>query len=164
MFRATNRNSYCQVEHDIMKTHSVKQADVKKKWVVVDAEGQTLGRLASEVASVLRGKNKPSFTPHLDCGDNVVILNAAKVKLTGNKLAAKRYYRYTGYVGGLKSATAQEVLESAYPGRVIEAAVKGMMPKNKLSRHLMKNLRVYAGTEHPHEAQKPVPMAPRTQK
>lgn len=121
---------------------------------MVDAENQTLGRLASKVAKMVRGKNKPNFTPHVDCGDNVIVINAEKVRLTGNKWEAKEYIRHTGYPGGQRSLTAQELLDRK-PTMVIEKAVKGMLPKNRLGRAIIKNLHVYAGSEHPHEAQKP---------
>jgi large subunit ribosomal protein L13 len=143
-----------------MKTHSIKPVDIKKKWVVVDATDQTVGRLASEVARVLRGKHKPTFVPHLDTGDNVIVVNAAKVRLTGNKWRDKVYYHHTGYMGGIKAATAQEMLER-HPERIVEIAVKGMLPKNKLGRHIASNLRVYADDKHGQDAQKPEPMAVR---
>lgn len=136
------------------KTISANKATVTKEWLHVDAEGQTLGRLASEVAKLLRGKHKPSFTPHVDCGDNVIITNAEKINLTGNKWEAKTYIRHTGYPGGQRSLTATE-LRSKNPERVIEKAVKGMLPKNKLGAELFRNLKVYAGAEHGQEAQKP---------
>ena len=140
-----------------MKTYSVKPSDIKKNWVLVDAADQTLGRLATQIATVLRGKHKPSFVPHLDCGDNVVVLNAAKVKLTGNKWRDKFYYRHSGYIGGIKQTSAAD-LRDRNPDRLISNAVKGMLPKNKLSRQLLTNLRVYPGAEHPHEPQQPLPM------
>ena len=146
-----------------MKTVNVKPTDVKKKWVVVDAAGQTVGRLASQVASVLRGKHRPTFTPYLDTGDNVIVINAAKVEFTGNKWRDKLYQHHTGYMGGLKTQSAQKLRET-YPERIIEGAVKGMLPKSKLGRSLMGNLRVYAGAEHKQSAQNPEPMAPRTAK
>ncbi len=136
------------------KTISANRSTVKKEWLLVDAEGQPLGRLASKVAKILRGKYKPDFTPHVDCGDNVVIINAAKVALSGNKLDDKKYIRYTGYPGGQRVQTARELLEKK-PEAVVEKAVKGMLPKNKLGADLFRNLRVYAGTEHDQEAQKP---------
>lgn len=136
------------------KTISANKNTVKKEWLLVDAEGQPLGRLASKVAKILRGKYKPEFTPHVDCGDNVVIINAAKVALSGNKLDDKKYIRYTGYPGGQREQTARELLEKK-PESVVEKAVKGMLPKNKLGADLFRNLRVYAGTEHDQEAQKP---------
>ena len=121
---------------------------------MVDAEGQTLGRLASKVAKLLRGKHKPSFTPHVDCGDNVIIINAEKVNLSGNKWAEKTYQRYTGYPGGQRETTATEMLEKQ-PERIVEKSVKGMLPKNRLGADLFRNLKVYAGAEHGHDAQKP---------
>lgn len=136
------------------KTISVNKQNADKQWVVVDAEGQVLGRLASKVAKLLRGKYKPSFTPHADCGDNVIIINADKIRLTGNKLKAKEYVRHTGYPGGQRIQTAGELL-AKYPSRLIEKAVKGMLPKNKLGAELFRNLRVYVGAEHNQEAQKP---------
>lgn len=136
------------------KTVSANKDTVNKEWLLVDADGQALGRLASEVAKLLRGKHKPNFTPHVDCGDNVVIINAEKVQLSGNKWADKSYIRHTGYPGGQKSVTAGELLEKN-PARVVEKAVKGMLPKNKLGAQLFRNLKVYAGTDHKQEAQKP---------
>lgn len=136
------------------KTVSVNKANSDKKWLIVDAEGQTLGRLASRIAIVLRGKHKVCYTPHSDCGDYVIVLNADKVTLTGNKWAAKTYVRHTGYPGGQKFTTAEELL-SKHPERLVEKAVKGMLPKNKLGRELYRNMKVYLGTEHDHEAQKP---------
>ncbi len=136
------------------KTISANKATVDKQWVLVDAEGQHLGRLASKVAKLLRGKYKPNFTPHVDCGDNVVIINADKIVLTGNKWNDKTYIRHTGYPGGQRSRTAQEVFDK-HPERIVEKAVKGMLPKNRLGADLFRNLRVYVGTEHDQEAQKP---------
>lgn len=136
------------------KTISANKKTVNKEWLLVDAEGQTLGRLASKVAKILRGKYKPEFTPHVDCGDNVVIINAAKVSLSGNKWDDKQYIRYTGYPGGQRVQTARELLDKK-PEALVEKAVKGMLPKNKLGADLFRNLRVYAGTEHGQEAQKP---------
>ena len=138
-----------------MKTFSAKPAEVEKKWVIIDAEGVVLGRLASIVAMRLRGKHKPIFTPHVDCGDNVIVINAGKVRLTGNKLADKTYYRHTGYPGGIKEARAGAILEGRFPERVVIKAVERMITRNRLGRKQMKNLRVYAGAEHPHEAQNP---------
>ena len=138
-----------------MKTYSAKPADIRKSWVLIDADGLVLGRLASIVASRLRGKHKPTFTPHMDTGDNVIIVNADKVQLTGRKRANKTYYRHTGYPGGIRSTTAGKILEGKHPERVVVKAVQRMLPGNKLSRKLMTNLRVYAGPEHPHEAQRP---------
>ncbi len=136
------------------KTISAKPEEVEKKWLLIDAEGQTLGRLASKVAILLRGKHKPSFTPHVDCGDNVIVINAEKVRLTGKKIFQKNYIRHTGYPGGQRVTSAQ-VMRAKHPERIIEFAVKGMLPKNRLGRHLFTNLRVYAGSEHPHNAQEP---------
>ncbi|WP_340075242.1 50S ribosomal protein L13 [Leptobacterium sp. I13] len=136
------------------KTVSANKATVNKQWVLVDAEGQTLGRLASKVAKLLRGKYKPEFTPHVDCGDNVVIINAEKINLTGNKWDAKEYIRHTGYPGGQRSITARALL-AKHPVRIVEKAIKGMLPKNKLGAELFRNLKVYEGAEHKQEAQKP---------
>ena len=138
-----------------MKTFTATPADIDKKWILIDAEGVVLGRLASIVASRLRGKHKASFTPHMDMGDNVIVINADKVQMTGRKRADKVYYRHTGYPGGIKSRTAAEILDGKFPERVLTLAVKRMLPGNKLSRTQMTNLRVYAGVEHPHEAQSP---------
>jgi large subunit ribosomal protein L13 len=131
-----------------------KPAEVERKWYVVDAEGKTLGRLSSEVASLLRGKHKPTFTPHVDTGDNVIIINAEKIELTGKKLTDKLYYRHSMYPGGLKVRTALE-MRTNYPERMLEGAIKGMLPKGSLGRQMYKKLHVYAGNEHPHQAQKP---------
>ena len=139
-----------------MKTFSAKPDDIEKKWIVIDAEGLVLGRLASIVASRLRGKHKASFTPHMDMGDNVIIINADKVQLTGNKRADKTYYWHTGHPGGIKSRTAQQLLEGKFPERVVSKAVERMLPGGVLSRQQMTNLRVYAGSEHPHGAQNPI--------
>ncbi len=136
------------------KTVSANSATVNKEWVLVDADGQTLGRLASKVAKLIRGKYKPNYTPHVDCGDNVVIINAEKIQLTGNKMTDKSYIRHTGYPGGQRSLTAKEMFDKD-PARLIEKAVKGMLPKTKLGSALFRNLYVYAGTEHGQEAQKP---------
>ncbi len=136
------------------KTVSANKETVIKEWILIDAENEVLGRLASKVANVLRGKNKPSFTPHVDCGDNVVIVNAEKIKLTGNKMNDKVYVRHTGYPGGQRFASPKELL-ARKPISVIEMAVKGMLPKNTLGSTLFRNLHVYAGTEHPHQAQSP---------
>jgi large subunit ribosomal protein L13 len=133
---------------------SANKATVTKQWVVVDAEGQNLGRLASKVAMILRGKYKPSYTPHVDCGDNVIIINAEKINLTGNKLDDKTYIRYTGYPGGQRSLTAR-VMQQKNPATLVEKAVKGMLPKNKLGAQLFRNLNVYAGIAHKHDAQQP---------
>jgi len=138
-----------------MKTFTATPADIEKKWVIIDAEGVVLGRLASIVAMRLRGKHKPSFTPHMDMGDNVIIINADKVQMTGKKRTDKTYYWHTGYPGGIKSRTANQILEGAHPERVVTQAVKRMLPGGRLSRQQLANLRVYAGAEHPHEAQQP---------
>ncbi|MFF2754702.1 50S ribosomal protein L13 [Psychrobacillus sp. NPDC058041] len=135
-------------------TFMAKGHEVERKWLVVDAEGQTLGRLASEVAAILRGKNKPTFTPNVDTGDHVIIINAEKIHLTGNKLNDKIYYRHTQFSGGLKQRTALE-MRSKYPTKMLELAIKGMLPKNSLGRQMFTKLNVYAGAEHPHAAQKP---------
>ena len=135
-------------------TFMAKANEVERKWYVVDAEGQTLGRLASEVASILRGKNKPTFTPHVDTGDHVIIINAEKIHLTGNKLNDKIYYRHTNHPGGLKQRTALE-MRTNYPVQMLELAIKGMLPKGRLGRQVSKKLNVYAGAAHPHPAQKP---------
>jgi large subunit ribosomal protein L13 len=136
------------------KTISANKSTVNKEWLLVDAEGQTLGRLASKVAKILRGKYKTNFTPHVDCGDNVIVINAEKIQLSGNKLEDKTYLRYTGYPGGQRSTTANELMNK-HPERLIEKSVKGMLPKNKLGADLFRNLKVYAGAEHNQEAQKP---------
>ena len=138
-----------------MKTFMASPATIDRKWYVVDAEGKTLGRLASEVAKVLRGKNKPIFTPHIDTGDYVIVVNAEKIKVTGKKLDQKVYYRHSGYVGGIKETTLKEMLNK-HPERVIEFAVKGMLPKGPLGRSMIKKLHVYAGPDHEQQAQKPV--------
>ena len=137
-----------------MKTISAKNSDVVKKWHIVDADGLVVGRMASQVAKILRGKNKPIFTPHVDTGDYVVIVNAGKVRFTGNKLEQKAYYRHTGYPGGLKTAMAKDIMKES-PEKIIYSAVRGMLPKNKLGRLQFKKLKVYSGSEHPHAAQNP---------
>ena len=136
------------------KTISANKETVNKEWVIVDAEGAALGRLATVVASTLRGKHKPNFTPHVDCGDNVIVINADKVTLSGNKWADKQYVRHTGYPGGQRSVTAQNLLKKK-PISLVEEAVKGMLPKNRLGKAIYKNMHIYAGPSHPHEAQKP---------
>ncbi len=138
-----------------MKTYSAKPVEIVKKWFIVDADGVILGRLAVRIANILRGKHKPMYTPHMDCGDNIIVVNADKVRLTGNKLAGKIYYRHTGYPGGIKERTAGQILEGKHPERVIQKAVERMIPRGPLGRQQMRNLRVFAGTEHPHEAQAP---------
>ncbi|MBQ7432687.1 MAG: 50S ribosomal protein L13 [Lachnospiraceae bacterium] len=137
-----------------MKTFMASPSTIERKWYVVDAEGMTLGRLASGVAAVLRGKNKPIFTPHIDTGDYVIIINADKIKVTGRKLEQKLYYSHSDYVGGFKSTTLKELLDKK-PEKVVELAVKGMLPKGPLGRQMYKKLHVYAGAEHPHDSQKP---------
>ncbi|GAA4408096.1 50S ribosomal protein L13 [Nibrella viscosa] len=136
------------------KTISANKETAQKDWVVVDAQGAVLGRLASQVAAIIRGKHKPNFTPHVDCGDNVIIINADKIRLTGRKMTDKVYVRHTGYPGGQRFTTPRELLEK-HPTRVIEHAVKGMLPRNRLGRRLFTNLHVYAGDKHPHTAQQP---------
>ncbi len=137
-----------------MKTFSAKKESVTRSWYLVDATDKTLGRLSTEIANRLRGKHKPTFTPHVDTGDYIVVVNAEKIKVTGNKATDKLYYHHTGYPGGIKSISFEKLIEKA-PERVIEKAVKGMMPKNKLSRAMLSKLKVYAGNEHPHSAQQP---------
>ena len=138
-----------------MKTYSAKPAEVEKKWVLIDAENLVVGRLATIVATMLRGKNKPTFTPHVDMGDNVVVINADKVVLTGRKLDQKRYYWHTGSPGGIKDRVARKVIEGRFPERIVEKAVERMLPRGPLGRQQLKNLKVYAGPKHPHEAQQP---------
>ena len=137
-----------------MKTISAKAEDVQRDWHVVDAQGQTLGRLASQIATLLRGKHKPIYTPHVDCGDYVIVVNAEKIHVTGQKMSQKKYYRHSGYPGGLKQVTLRDQLQK-FPERVIEYAVQGMLPKNRLGRKMFKKLKVYPGPEHPHQAQQP---------
>ena len=141
-----------------MPTYSMKASEIDKKWVLIDADGLVLGRMAAEVAKILRGKHKPGYTPHMDCGDHVIIINAEKIRLSGNKLAQKTYYWHTGYVGGIKSRTAGQVLASKHPERVVTKAVERMVPRGPLGRQVMSHLRVYAGSEHPHTAQQPEPL------
>ena len=140
---------------EVMKTFSMKPADVEKNWLLVDAQDMVLGRMAAEIAKILRGKHRPEFTPHVDCGDNVIVINAEKVHLTGNKRDDKTYYWHTGYPGGIKSRTAGQILDGKQPENVVIKAVQRMLPKNILGRRQLTNLRVYAGSEHPHEAQNP---------
>ena len=140
-----------------MKTYSAKPEDIERKWYVVDATGLTLGRMASQIATILRGKHKPIFTPHMDVGDFVIVINAEKIHVTGNRLDDKLYYRHSQYPGGLRSKTLRQML-AQNPERVVELAVKRMLPKNSLGRTTFKKLRVYAGPEHPHEAQQPEPL------
>ena len=138
-----------------MKTYSAKPKDVTRDWFIIDADGLVLGRLASQIALRLRGKHKPTFTPHIDCGDNIVVINADKVVLTGNKRANKTYFWHTGYPGGIRSRTADKILSSKYPERVLMKAVERMISRSPLGRQQMRKLHVYAGNEHPHDAQKP---------
>ena len=140
-----------------MRTYSAKPGEITREWYLVDAEGKTLGRLATQIADTLRGKRKPQFTPHVDTGDFVIVVNADKITVTGNKLDQKKYYRHSGYPGGLKERTLREQLERR-PTEVIRTAVKGMLPKNRLARQQLTKLKIYAGPEHPHEAQNPRPL------
>ncbi len=137
-----------------METYIPKLNEINQKWLIVDADGQILGRFASEVASILRGKNKPIFTPHMDVGDNVIIINAGKIRVTGKKAKTKKYYRHTGYPGGLRSDSYSDLIKSN-PAKILEKAIWGMLPHNKLGKKIYKKLKIYAGNEHPHEAQKP---------
>ena len=138
-----------------MKSYSAKPADVEKKWVMIDADGLVVGRLAAIVALRLRGKHKPTFTPHVDCGDNVIVINAAKVVLTGRKVEQKVYYKHTGFIGGIKERTAKSILTGRFPERIVEKAVERMLPRGPLGRAQLGHLRVYPGPDHPHEAQQP---------
>jgi large subunit ribosomal protein L13 len=138
-----------------MKTYSAKPSDIEKKWVLIDAEGLVVGRLAALIANRLRGKHKPTYTPHMDDGDNVIVINAKNVLFTGRKRTKKVYYWHTGHPGGIKERSADKVLDGKYPERVLEKAVQRMLPGGPLARRQMKNLRIYAGSEHPHEAQQP---------
>lgn len=140
-----------------MKTYVTKPVDVTRSWYVVDAEGQTLGRLASQIATILRGKHKPTYSPSVDCGDYVIVVNAEKILVTGNRLDQKVYYRHSGYPGGLTEITLRRQLDR-YPTRALELAVRGMLPKNRLGRKMFKKLKAYAGPEHPHQAQQPQPL------
>ena len=139
-----------------MKTYSAKPSEIERKWYVVDAQDLVLGRVAPQVAKILRGKHKPTYTPHMDCGDNIIIVNADKVHLTGFKRSNKTYYRHTGYPGGIKERTADKILDGRFPARVIEKAVQRMIPRGPLGRQAMRNLHIYAGPSHPHEAQQPI--------
>jgi large subunit ribosomal protein L13 len=139
-------------------TKAAKPAEVEKKWHLIDADGLVVGRVATIIANMLRGKHKPSFTPHVDCGDNIIVINAEKIRFTGKKLADKVYYRHTGYAGGIKGVTAGKVLEGKFPERILEKAVERMIPRGPLGRQQMRNLKVYAGAEHPHAAQNPEPL------
>jgi large subunit ribosomal protein L13 len=140
-----------------VRTFTAKTAEIEREWYVVDAEGQTLGRLASRIAPIIKGKHKPIYTPHLDCGDYVIVINADKVRVTGQKMDQKFYHRHSGYPGGLRSISLRDQL-ATYPERVLQSAVKGMLPKNKLGRRMIKKLKVYAGDSHPHQAQQPKPL------
>ncbi|MDY0000212.1 MAG: 50S ribosomal protein L13 [Polyangia bacterium] len=140
----------------MQKTYSAKPGEVDRRWILVDMDGQVLGRAATEIAMILRGKHRPTYTPHVDAGDFVVVVNAEKVRLTGNKLTDKKYYSHSGYIGSLKVKSAGELLVE-HPDRVVRAAVRGMLPKNTLGRSLLKKLKIYAGPEHPHAAQQPTP-------
>jgi large subunit ribosomal protein L13 len=140
-----------------VRTFTAKTAEIKRQWYVIDAEGQTLGRLASKIAPIIKGKHKPIYTPHLDCGDFVIVINAEKVRVTGRKLDQKVYYRHSQYPGGLSSINLRDQL-ARHPERVLQAAVRGMLPKNKLGRQMIKKLKVYSGDSHPHEAQQPKPL------
>jgi large subunit ribosomal protein L13 len=139
-----------------MKTYAAKPGEVEKKWIVIDADGLVVGRLATLIATRLKGKHKAAYTPHVDCGDNIIVINAEKVALTGKKVEDKTYYRHTGYPGGIKTTTPRRILSGSYPERVIELAVERMLKRGPLQRKLMRNLKVYKGTEHPHGAQQPV--------
>jgi len=138
-----------------MQTYSAKASEIQKKWVVIDADGLVVGRLAAIIATRLRGKHKPTYTPHMDCGDNVIVVNAEKIVFTGNKMTDKLYHWHTGYIGGIKDTTPQKILAGRTPERVVEKAVKRMLPRGPLGKHQFANLRVYAGPEHPHAAQQP---------
>jgi large subunit ribosomal protein L13 len=138
-----------------MKTYSAKPSEIEKKWVLIDADGLVVGRLAALIATRLRGKHKPSYTPHMDCGDNVIVINAAKALLTGNKLKNKLYHWHTGYIGGIKERTAGAIMSGKHPERVVEKAVERMLPRGPLGKKQLSNLRVYPGAEHPHDAQQP---------
>ena len=140
-----------------MKTYAVKAGDIQRRWYVVDAQGKSLGRLATQVATILRGKHKPTFSPYLDTGDYVIIVNAEKIQVTGNKLNTKTYYWYSGYLGGLKSIVLSKQLQQ-HPERVLVHAIRGMLPRNRLGRAMLKKLKVYSGTKHPHTAQRPEPL------
>jgi large subunit ribosomal protein L13 len=152
------RRAALRITEKAMKTYSAKAADIEKRWVLIDAKGLVVGRLASLVAIRLRGKHKPSYTPHVDDGDNVIIINAAKVTLTGRKVQQKVYYNHTNYIGGIKERSAKSILEGRFPERIVEKAVERMLPRGPLGRKQFGNLRVYPGPEHPHAAQNPEPL------
>jgi len=143
-----------------MKTYQAKKEELNRQWYLMNAEGKVLGRLSTELAKILKGKNKPSYTPHVDTGDFVVVINAEKISLTGKKMKDKVYYHHTGYPGGIKETTAEKLLVKK-PTEIIRMAVKGMLPKNSLGRQMLRKLKIYAGPNHPHEAQKPIPFAPK---
>ena len=140
-----------------MKTYSPKKSEIKRSWHLIDVKGKNLGRISTKIANILRGKNKTIFSPHIDCGDFVVIINAKDINLTGNKIKQKKYYRHSGYAGGLKTQTAEELLEK-FPERVIEKSIAGMIPHNKLKKEVLKKLKVFPGADHKHEAQNPIPL------
>ena len=156
MYIKSEFNNIFKKEIKMISTHSTKPADIERKWYVVDASGVILGRLSAEIAKILRGKNKPYFTPNLDCGDYVVVINADKVKLTGKKLTDKHYYQHTGFIGSVKDTTAGKILNSRFQERVIQKAVERMISRNQLGRQMMTKLKVYAGENHPHTAQNPI--------
>ena len=139
-----------------MRTYSAKPSEIEKKWVLIDAKGLVVGRLAANIARILRGKHKPTYTPHMDCGDNIVVINAEKVVFTGKKMSDKIYYRHTGFAGGIKGVTPAKLMEGKFPGRIIMKAVERMLPEGSLGRKQLTNLKVYAGDKHPHAAQQPV--------
>ncbi|HYA93360.1 MAG TPA: 50S ribosomal protein L13 [Thermodesulfobacteriota bacterium] len=143
-----------------MKTYQAKKEELNRQWYLMNAEGKVLGRLSTELAKILKGKNKPSYTPHVDTGDFVVVINAEKISLTGKKMKDKVYYHHTGYPGGIKETTAEKLLVKK-PTEIIRMAVKGMLPKNSLGRQMLRKLKIYAGPNHPHEAQKPIPFEPK---
>ena len=143
------------MDHNSYKTTYANKATVEKGWVVVDANSQVLGRVASQIAHIIRGKHKPSYSPHVDCGDNVIVINADKVAFTGKKLTDKVYYKHTGYIGGIKETTPQKILEGRFPERVLEKAIERMIPRGPLGRQQMRALHLYNGTEHPHDGQQP---------
>ena len=155
IFSPLNYSSHTCGDGGFMKTFSAKAADVKRDWYIVDASGKTLGRLASQLAFRLRGKHKPEYTPHVDTGDYIVVVNAEKIAVTGGKVSDKIYYHHTGYIGSLKRISFEQLIDKA-PERVIQTAVKGMLPKNRLGRQMLKKLKIYAGPSHRHEAQQPI--------
>ena len=154
-FTVFSNNNNMTTSKILKQTASLRKEDIKKDWLLIDAKDIVLGRLATNVSNILRGKHKPTYTPHVDCGDNVVIINAEKIKLTGKKLDDKTYYRHTGYPGGIKSINARKILEGKFPDRLVRLAVKRMIPKGPLGRKQLSNMKVYVGDKHPHEAQNP---------